>query len=58
MAKIAVPYSEITNKRRNDGKYPAKITRAYKRVSGKFIPIGYHVVWSDQLVAIYLDEDL
>jgi len=58
MGKVSQPYYEIQNKRRRSGEYPRRITRAYHRVDGKFIPMGYHVVWSDKLVAVYLDEDL
>ena len=45
MSNRTQPYGRIQNKRRKEGEYPAQITRAYHRKEGKFIPIGYRVVW-------------
>ena len=38
--------------------WPKTIVRAYKRVDGKFVPVGWHVTWSDNHEKVYLDNEL
>jgi len=60
MARIAKPYYEIRSIRwkEDNAPYPNTIVRAYKRVDGKFIAIGWHVTWSDRQEFVYLDDEI
>jgi len=65
MARIAFPYLKIFRTRnsllassRTLLIQPSNESRAYKRVDGKFIPIGWYVEWSDGKKEVILDTNL
>ena len=60
MSRVSVPYYEIREIRSDEEEYvtPNEIVRAYKRVNAKFIPIGWHVTWSDKQENVYLDLEI
>lgn len=63
MARIKFPYLAIMKTRNNlnDGKELIQAyneARSYKRVDGKFIPIGWYIQWSDGFEEVILDIDL
>ncbi len=61
MARIKFPYLAIfrtRNTNRPPFVQPENESRAYKRVDGKFIPIGWYVEWSDFKKQVILDSDL
>tara|TARA_R110001599_G_C11712621_1_gene604484 strand:- start:175 stop:360 length:186 start_codon:yes stop_codon:yes gene_type:complete len=61
MARIKYPYIKIFRTRNTftpPFKEPGNESRAYKRVDGKFIPIGWYVEWSDGKEQVILDKDI
>ena len=60
MSRVRTPYYEIREMRDDVDEYvwPKTIVRAYKRVDGKFVPVGWHVTWSDNHEKVYLDNEL
>lgn len=61
MARIAFPYLAVF-RLRNGNKppfmEPGSESRAYKRVNGKFEPVGWWIRWSDGKEQVILDSDL
>ena len=65
MARIEVPKYNIRSIRANErnprtGRLPFISTekRAYARIDGKFIPVGWYIVWNDGQKNVYLDEEI
>ncbi len=60
MSRVRTPYYEIREMRADadDHVWPKQVVRAYKRVDGKFVPVGWHVTWSDKHERVYLDNEL
>jgi len=65
MARIKFPYLKIIRRRNTTFDIGVSIlfepfneSRAYKRVDGQFIPIGWYVQWSDGKEEVILDIDL
>lgn len=65
MARVTFPYLKIIRTRNSILASSRTLlidafneSRAYKRVNGKFIPIGWYVEWSDGKEEVILDIDL
>ena len=65
MPRIEVPsynIRSIRGKERNErtgrSPYPSEEKRAYARIDGKFIPVGWYVIWNDGQKNVYLDEEI
>lgn len=58
MAKISQPFYELNASRPSEIFFIEEIFRAYSRQNGKFVPIGWHVIWNDGEQRVILDEDV
>ena len=65
MPRIEVPEYNIRsirakerNPRLGRSPYISQVNRNYARIDGKFIPVGWYVIWSDDQKNVYLDEEI
>lgn len=61
MPRIEVPeynIRSIRHKGARNSPYISRSHRSYARIDGKFIPVGWYIVWSDGQKNVYLDEDI
>lgn len=60
VARIKFPYFEVKemSPKLSRDQYIQTSHRAYARIDGKFVPIGWHITWSGGLSWLVTDEEI